>query len=76
MLIIKYCLTITRFTQAQCHKITTIAEHTILQKLGLNRRTPKIVVYETEKYGGKGLTKTYTEQIILYTEIFMAHLRG
>ena len=72
----KYYLPITRFTQSQCHKITTILKQAILQKFGLNRHTPKVVLYGPKNYGGKGPMKIRTEQKSLHTEIFIAHLRG
>ena len=46
MATIKYCLPFTRFTQGQCHKVSTIVEQTILPNLGFNRQMHKTVLYE------------------------------
>ena len=73
---IKYYLPITRFTQHQCHHITTVVEHALLPKLGFNRHMPKVVLYGPKLYGGKQLIHTHTEQTILHLETFMGHIRG
>ena len=76
MATIRYCLPITRFTQDQYHKITTILEQAILPKLGFNRHNPKAVLYGPKRLGGKALMYTHTEQLVMSTESIMSHLRG
>ena len=73
---IKYCLPITRFSNKQCHKLAIVVERALLPKLGFNRHMPKVVLYGPRKFGGKEMMHVHTEQTILHTEKFMAHIRG
>ena len=76
MATIKYCLPITRFTQEQCHKLSIVMEKALLPKMGFNRHMPKAVLYGPHRFGGKQLMNIHTEQTVLHTEKFMAHIRG
>ena len=76
MATIKYCLPITRFSKEQCHKLAIVVEKALLPKLGFNRHMPKVVIYGPRQYGGKQIMNVHTEQLILHTEKFMAHIRG
>ena len=76
MATIKYCLPITRFTVGECHQLSKIVEPAILPKLGFNRHMPKVVLYGPKIFGGKEIMNVHTEQTILHTENFVAHMRG
>ena len=64
---IKYCLPITRFTRAQCHKCTPIVEKEIIPELEFNENASKVFLYGPPRYGGKEIMYTHTEQIIMHT---------
>ena len=76
MATIKYCLPITRFTTEQCKQLSKIVKPDILPKLCFNRHMPKVVIYGPKQFGGKQLMNIHTEQTIMHTETFLAHLRG
>ena len=72
---IKYCLSITTFTQGKCHKVTTIVEQVIFPNLGFNRIMPSIVLYGPQNFRRRGLIDDHIEeQALIHTESFISDL--
>ena len=73
--IIRYPLPVTMFTKEQCNEIQKPFIHAILPKLGINRNTPRVVVYGPKEYGGLELMDLRTEQMVNQWETTRGHLR-
>ena len=59
---ITYPFMLTSFTLNQTMKISVIMENVVLPKLGINRKTPKAVVYGPLDLGGMGYPSFHTIQ--------------
>ena len=73
--IIRYPLPVTMFTEAQCNDIQKPFTHALLPKLGLNRNTPRVVIYGPKEYGGLELMDLRIEQMASQWETTVGHLR-
>ncbi|KAL7550562.1 hypothetical protein ACHAWF_015354 [Thalassiosira exigua] len=51
---ITFPFALTRFTKKQLHKLAIIVDNVVLPKMGINRHTPRAVVYGPRELGGIG----------------------
>ena len=72
---IRYALPITTFTQQQLENIQKRFIHLLLPKLGLNRNTPRDVIFGPRKMGGRELMDLRVEQPSLHITTTIGHLR-
>jgi hypothetical protein len=68
-------LTITTFSSSDLEKIQHPFIHLLLPKLGLNRHTPRALIYRPQFRGGWGLVNLEKEQIVRHFESFQGHIR-
>jgi hypothetical protein len=71
----EYPLLITTFTKAQLEKIQQPFINLLLPKIGLNRHTPRAVIYGRWFRGGLGIVKLEEQQIVKHFSSFQGHLR-
>ena len=72
---ISYSLSITKFTQKDCNKMQSHFYRYALPKMGLNRNTPKALLYGPMDLGGMELHDIYTDQLIQHTYKLQQHIR-
>jgi ribonuclease HI len=72
---IRYPLPVTMFTREQCIKIQRPFVHAILPKLGLNRNTPRAIIFGPKSLGGLQLMDLRVEQIAVQWDTTRAHIR-
>ena len=72
---IAYPISLTKFTQKECDDIQSIFYRYELPKMGLNRHTPKDLLFGPLELGGFGLHNLYTNQIIQYIIKVNQHIR-
>ena len=73
--IIRYPMPVTQFTGTQCHIIQKPFINAILPKMGINRHTPRVVVYGPTAMGGMELMDLRIEQIAIQWETTKGHMR-
>ena len=73
--IIRYPLPVTMFTDDQCHEIQKPFINALLPKLGINRNTPRVVIYGPKEYGGLELMDLRVEQAVSQWDTTCGHLR-
>ena len=73
--IIRYPLPVTQFTTKQCNKIQQPFINTILPKMGINRHTPRAVIYGPMSMGGLELMDLRIEQVSTQWDTTKGHLR-
>ena len=71
----KYPLPVTMFTTNELNEMQKKCVYRMLPKMGLNRHTPRVVVYGPRKMGGLQLMDMRVEQPTLHLETTMGHLR-
>ena len=70
-----YALPLTVFTHDQCNSLTKVILNNVLPKCGLNRHTPRALVFAPKELGGLNFDHIWTKQYILHLEMFQKHLR-
>ena len=73
--IIRYPLPVTMFNDRQCNKIQQPFIHAILPKMGINRHTPRAVIYGPKSLGGLEIMDLRIEQATIQWETTQGHLR-
>ena len=73
--ITRYPLPVSMFSRKQCHKIQQPFVHAILPKMGINRHTPRAVIYGPRSLGGLELMDLRVEQAAIQWETTRGHLR-
>jgi hypothetical protein len=72
---IRYCLPITTFTDKQCKKIQSPFINAFLNKLKMNRHTPRVVIWGPERYGGLNLMNIEVEQLSSHIFLLLTNIR-
>ena len=72
---VRYCLTITQFTDSQCSKIQQPAYNAILPKIGFNRHFSRAVIFGPVKYQGKQMIDYKIFQYTSHLVRFVGYLR-
>jgi hypothetical protein len=72
---IRYCLPITTFSDTQCNKIQSPFICTFLNKLGMNRHTPRVVVWGPYKYGGLDIMNVSIDQLSAHLNMIINNIR-
>ena len=72
---IRYPLPVTMFLARQCHTIQRPFINALLPKLGMNRHTPRVVVYGPKSRGGLELMDLRIEQLAIHWETTRGHMR-
>jgi hypothetical protein len=70
-----YPLPVTMFTQQQCIQIQCPFVHAILPKLGINRNTPRAIIFGFKSLGGLELMDLRVEQIAVQWDTTRGHMR-
>ena len=73
--IIRYPLPVTLFTMNQCMTIQRPFIDAILPKIGLNRKTPRVIVYGPKSLGGLEMMDLRVEQIAINFDTTRGHMR-
>ena len=73
--IIRYPLPVTMFDSRQCNTIQRPIINAFLPKMGLNRHTPRVVIYGPKTLGGLELMDLRVEQIATQWETTIGHMR-
>ena len=73
--IIRYPLPVTMFTSKQCDTIQKPFINAILPKMGMNRNTPRVVIYGPKVLGGLEIMDLRIEQVAAQWETTSGHLR-
>ena len=73
--IIRYPLPVTQFSARQCNKIQQPFINAILPKMGINRHTPRVVIYGPISMGGLEMMDLRIEQVAIQWETTLGHLR-
>ncbi len=72
---LEYPLAVTTFTTKQLNQIQKPFIFLLLPKLGMNRHTPRALIYGPLYRGGLGLHDLDEKQAIYHFEIFQSHIR-
>ena len=72
---IRYPLQVTTFTDKECNEIQKSFMHKLLPKIGLNRNTPRSIIYGPRSLGGRGLMDLRTEQATIQWKNTIGHMR-
>ena len=72
---IRYPLNMTQFSFNQCEELNKVINNSILPKSGLNRKTPRALVYAPLSVGGCNFEHMWTVQLDLNLQAFQKHLR-
>jgi hypothetical protein len=72
---LRFPLPVTTFTEAECHSIQQPFIYQLLPKLGLNRHTPRSVIYGPKLLGGLELMDLRCEQPHLHYQATLGHIR-
>ena len=73
--IIRYPLPVTLFTESQCMAIQRPFIDAILPKIGINRKTPRTIIYGPKTYGGLEMMDLRVEQVSTQIETTRGHMR-
>ena len=71
----RYPLSITTCSQKQCNDIQSQFYRHCLPKMGINRHTPKALLFGPTSYGGFQLHDIYCDQIIQHIQRLQKHIR-
>ena len=71
----RYCLPITTFTDKQCNKIQSPFINVFLNKLGMNRHMPRVVVWGPYHLGGLDIMNVVVEQLSLHLFLLLTNIR-
>jgi hypothetical protein len=72
---LEYPLAVTTFTTKQLLQIQKPFIFLLLPKLGMNRHTPRAIIYGPIYRGGLGIKNLDKQQAILHFELFQGHIR-
>ena len=72
---IRYPLPVTLFSDSQCMKIQRPFVDAILPKMGINRKTPRCIIYGPRTMGGLEMMDVRVEQVSAIFEITKGHMR-
>jgi hypothetical protein len=72
---LQYPLRVTTFTTAELQQIQKPFIHLLLPKLGLNRHTPRAVIYGPTFRGGLGIINLEEEQVSQHFQVLQGHIR-
>lgn len=72
---IKFPLPVTTFSREECHELQKPVIFKLLPKMGINRHTPRAVIYGPKSLGGRQLMDLRIEQPVLHWEATLGHLR-
>ncbi len=72
---IKFPLPVTIFTEKECHNLQKPVIFQLLPKMGLNRHTPRALIYGPRRLGGRELMDLRIEQPVLHWQASLGHLR-
>ena len=72
---IRYCLPITTFNDKQCSLIQSPFIKAFLNKLCMNRNSPRVVVWGPYKYGGLNIMNIEVEQFSSHLTLLIANIR-
>ena len=72
---VKYCFPVTTFNREELDKIQKKFIFLLLPKLGMNRHTPRDVIYGPTSRGGRGLMDIRLEQPVIHIETTISHMR-
>jgi hypothetical protein len=72
---LEFPLAVTTFTTAQLFKIQKPFIFLLLPKIGMNRHTPRAIIYGPLYRGGLGIKSLDEKQAILHFEHFQGHIR-
>ena len=70
-----YALPLTVFSYDECVSLNKIILNKVLPKCGINRHTPRAVVYAPASLGGFQFDHIWTKQLSLQIEMLQCHLR-
>ena len=73
--IARYPLPVTLFSRKECDMIQKPFIHALLPKLGINRNTPRVIIYGPKSLGGLELMDLRIEQVTAQWETTVGHLR-
>ena len=73
--IIRYPLPVTLFTAAQCMTIQRPFIDALLPKIGLNRKTPRVIIYGPKSIGGLEIMDLRIEQVAIQVDTTRGHMR-
>ena len=71
----RYCLPITTFSDKQCNQIQSPFICVFLNKLIMNRHTPRVVVWGPHKYGGLDVMDAAVEQLASHVSLMITSIR-
>ena len=71
----RYCLPITTFTDKQCNTIQSQFIKVFLNKLGMNRHTPRVVVWGPYHFGGLNIMNVEVEQLAAHIFLLITSIR-
>ena len=72
---IRYPLPVSLFTEKQCVSIQKPFIHALLPKMGLNRNTPRVIIYGPKSLGGLEIMDLRVEQVAINWETTRGHMR-
>ena len=72
---IAYPISLTKFTQKDCDNIQSQFYRYALPKMGINRHTPKALIFGPKELGGFGFHDLYTDQMIQHITKITQHVR-
>jgi hypothetical protein len=72
---LKYPLSCTTLTPAQCKMIQAPALAALLPKLHLNKNSPRAIIFGSSLYGGLGLPDLHLDQGFEQLTLFIGHLQ-
>ena len=70
-----FALPVTVFTYHECVSLNKIILNKILPACGINRNTPRALIYAPQALGGFEYDHVWTKQLILHVEMIQRHLR-
>ena len=71
---IRYPLSLTHFTETQCHNLQRPVIAALLPKMGLNRNMPRAVIYGPMSLGGREIMDLRIEQVTCQWDATRGHL--
>ena len=71
---IRYPLDVTHFTPNQCNTLQKPVIDALLPKIGLNRKTPRVVIYGPMSLGGMEIMDLRLEQVVRQWETTRGHM--
>ena len=72
---IRYCLPITTFSDKQCRAIESPFICAFLNKLTLNKHTPRVVVWGPQQFGGLNVMNIEVDQFSAHVLLLLTNIR-